>query len=174
MTRPRATGLECRPLKYNRREDVILFVTASAEILEEGILDTIELPLMLLTEQRLWCEPSIIWRKLMRRIFIVIIILLISSCASTKKNGEKEARPKTTVKVENRNWLDMDIFVLQSTQRIRLGKVTGLTEKVFTIPEYVLGAPTLRFVADPIGARGQSVTHDIAVIPGDQVVLYIN
>jgi hypothetical protein len=109
----------------------------------------------------------------MRKSLYLIIALLLFSCAATKKDGERERRPKATVKVENRNWLDMNIFVLQSSQRIRLGQVTGLTTKVFTIPDYVMGAPTLRFVADPVGARGQSVTHDIAVMPGDQVVLYI-
>jgi hypothetical protein len=108
----------------------------------------------------------------MNKIFLLIIVLMVSSCATMKKS-DKVNRPKTTVKVENRNWLDMDIYVLQSSQRIRLGTVTGLTEKVLTIPEHVLGAPTLRFVADPIGARGQSITHDIAVLPGDQIILYI-
>ncbi len=108
----------------------------------------------------------------MSKIFLLVILLMAASCAVMKKN-ENESRPKTTVKVENRNWLDMDIYVLHSSQRIRLGTVTGLSEKTLIIPNHVLGAPTLRFVADPIGARGQSVTHDIAVLPGDQIILYI-
>lgn len=108
----------------------------------------------------------------MRKILFLIFLVGFSSCATMKKS-DKENRPKTTVEVENRNWLDMDIYVLQSSQRIRLGTVTGLSEKVLTIPDHVLGAPTLRFVADPIGARGQSITHDIAVLPGDQIILYI-
>lgn len=41
---------ERRPLKYNRREDVILYMNTWAEILEEKLLDAIELPLIPLTE----------------------------------------------------------------------------------------------------------------------------
>ena len=35
---------ECKPLKHNRREDVILYMNTWADLLEEKMLDEIELP----------------------------------------------------------------------------------------------------------------------------------
>jgi hypothetical protein len=81
---------------------------------------------------------------------------------------------RTTVKVENRGFLDRDIFVVRSGQRIRLGTVTGGQTATFTIPASVVsGVTAIRFIADPIGAPRPPVTEEITVSPGDQVVLTI-
>lgn len=87
---------------------------------------------------------------------------------------EGEPLPPTILRVENQAFLDMNIYLVQSSQRIRLGTATGNTTTKFTIPKGLLfGATSLAFYADPIGGRRTPITQEITVSPGDEVVLTI-
>ena len=58
-------------------------------------------------------------------------LALGSACRGNTSGGE-EAVPvePTYVKVQNRAYLDMNIYVFRSSQRIRLGTVNGRSESV--------------------------------------------
>lgn len=102
------------------------------------------------------------------------LALLSAGCSQAVKSGPPEPQAETTLKVQNQNFLDMNVFVLQGGQRIRLGTVAGLSTQVLTIPAYIVrGSPQLRFEVDPIGGRGYPRTETISVRPGDEVVLTI-
>jgi hypothetical protein len=89
-------------------------------------------------------------------------------------SGERDLRAKTTVRVVNQGFPDMDIFALSSGQRIRLGMATGNTTTTLAIPQYLVGGLTpIRFLASPVGGVGNPVSEEITVKPGDQVVLTI-
>lgn len=91
--------------------------------------------------------------------------------APSARNGSAE---RTTVKVENQGFADMDIFVLAGGQRIRLGLATGNQTTTFVIPAYLVGGLTpLRFLADPVGGTRAPVSDEISVKPGDEVTLTI-
>jgi hypothetical protein len=78
------------------------------------------------------------------------------------------------LQVENQNFSDMVIYVVNGTQRIRLGLATGNSTKSFPIPNYLIrGAGTLRFLADPVGGDRAPVSEEITVQPGDIVTLTI-
>jgi hypothetical protein len=63
---------------------------------------------------------------------------------------------------------------VRSTQRIRLGTVTGNSKRSFLLPaNLIFGATPLRFLADPIGGRRTPVSDEITVSPGDNVRLVI-
>ncbi len=111
----------------------------------------------------------------MRRLIscLLIFVMVLVACGTAKKKTAVDERPKTTVRVDNRNWLDMTIYVLKGEQRVRLGQVTGLSAQTFTIPDFVLGALTVRFLADPVGGRGNPVSQEIAIQPGDHIELTI-
>jgi hypothetical protein len=80
----------------------------------------------------------------------------------------------TYVRVENRAYLDMTIYIYRSSQRMRLGTVNGNSSTKFVIPHSLMfGATALRFQADPIGANRQPISEEINVSPGDEVVLII-
>ncbi|HEU4643767.1 MAG TPA: hypothetical protein VFS44_15020 [Gemmatimonadaceae bacterium] len=90
--------------------------------------------------------------------------------------GTEEATrsEKTTLKVENQGFADMDIFIIAGGQRIRLGMATGNQTTMFTIPSYLVrGNTPLRFLADPVGGNRTPVSDEITVTPGDQVTLTI-
>jgi hypothetical protein len=70
--------------------------------------------------------------------------------------------------------LDMNIYVLRSSQRIRLGTANALSTTRFTIPSYVVfGSTSLRFLADPIGSNRTPVSEEITVSAGDEITLMI-
>ena len=102
-------------------------------------------------------------------------LTLATACAPRNQvDTDAEPTPTTYVQVDNRAFLDMTIYVYRSTQRIRLGLATGNTKTRLVIPQsmIVLGSP-LRFQADPIGSSRQSISEEILVNPGDEVVMVI-
>lgn len=101
------------------------------------------------------------------------LTLLSAGCHPAVNQGPPEPQVQTTVKVENRNFLDMNVYVLQGGQRIRLGTVTGLSSQVFTIPAHIVRSSPLQFELHPIGGRRDTRTETISVQPGDQVELTI-
>ncbi|MEP6729470.1 MAG: hypothetical protein ABJE10_02475 [bacterium] len=110
-------------------------------------------------------------------------LLLLLACAlplgaacsgNSKEDQAAEPVPATMLKVENQAFLDMTIYVLRSSQRIRLGTANGNSTTRFTIPSnLIFGSTALRFQADPIGRTRQPVTQEITVSAGDEVVLTI-
>ena len=87
---------------------------------------------------------------------------------------QAEPAPPTYVRVENRAFLDMNVYVYRSSQRLRLGTTSGNSIARYVIPASLLfGSTPLRFQADPIGGSRQPVSQEISVSPGDEVVLVI-
>lgn len=82
---------------------------------------------------------------------------------------------ETTLEVTNQWFADMDIYVVHSGQRLRLGLATGNATTDFVIPRAILNGPSieLRFVADPVGGTHAPVSDEITVSPGDAVQLTI-
>ena len=96
--------------------------------------------------------------------------------ARTAAADSTGAQPtRTALRVENRGFPDMTIYVIRSgSQRIRLGIAGGNRTTVLPIPSYLVSFPTpLRFLADPIGGNRTPVSDEITVSPGDEVVLTI-
>ncbi len=108
------------------------------------------------------------------RSLVLLMLLLAASSCGLGRRGPAADQPQTTVEVENRNFLDMRIFVYRGPQRVRLGTVSGLSTSVLVIPSNVVfGATSLRFLADPVGGRTTPISHEITVTPGDQVHMVI-
>jgi len=101
------------------------------------------------------------------------LALLTAGCSHAGQSGSPVPQPRTTVKVENHNFLDMNVFVLQGGQRIRLGTVNGLSTAVFTIPDYVARSTSVQFELHPIGGRTNPRSESISVQPGEQIVLTV-
>jgi hypothetical protein len=101
-------------------------------------------------------------------------ITLAAACAHASHMPE-EAPERTVLKVENQGFPDMNIFVLpESSNRVRLGTVTGTSNAYFTLPDYLIrGTRELRFQALPIATPRGPVSQSIMVTPGDTVVLVI-
>src|SRR5687767_7148314 len=101
--------------------------------------------------------------------YLVLFLLLFFGGACKTRPGDQAPVPvPTSLRVENRNFLDHTIYVLRGSERIRLGVATGSSTTTFRIPaNLVFGGTSLRFMADPIGARGQPVSDEIMAHAGD-------
>ncbi|HEU0052073.1 MAG TPA: hypothetical protein VFQ39_02805 [Longimicrobium sp.] len=112
----------------------------------------------------------------------VAATLVIGACAPGATGGRntslsavpraQQQRVPATVKVENYNWQDVVVYVVQSGQRIRLGMVTSMSTAKFRLPERFLGsASDIRLLADPIGSTNGYTTEAIRVAGGQEVSL---
>jgi hypothetical protein len=114
--------------------------------------------------------------KIMRvRILAVSIALLVAGCTGFR-HGSNAIDPNqpTVVQVDNQGFLDMAVYVMRSSERIRLGTATGNSKSSFRVPVGIVsGLTPLRFIADPIGGTRASVSEEITVAPGDTVGLTI-
>ena len=99
----------------------------------------------------------------------------VAACmGNTQQQQGAEPAPPTYVRVENRAFLDMNVYVYRSAQRIRLGTTNGTSTARYIIPSSMLfGSTPLRFQADPIGGGRQPISEEVSVSPGDEVVLVI-
>jgi hypothetical protein len=108
---------------------------------------------------------------------LLLTLALLAACSSAvqRQGASSQTQERTTVVVDNRASLDMNIYVIRDGgTRQRLGTATAHLKNTFTIPPTLLfGVTSLRFLADPIGSSRTPVSDDILVSPGDQVVLTI-
>lgn len=112
--------------------------------------------------------------KIARRVFLGVLALTLAACTTAAGRRQAADTPRTTVSVDNQALLDMTIYVISGSQRIRLGTARGLNTTELTIPpSIVFGVSTLRFQADPIGGSRTPVSETISVSEGDEVVLRI-
>lgn len=112
--------------------------------------------------------------KTMRLFGVAALCALFAACASLGKQTPVENGKLTSIVVDNRAVLDMNMYVLRGGQRIRLGTANGLSTTKLTIPRGIVsGTMTVRFLADPIGSNKTPVSEEISVNEGDEVGLMI-
>jgi len=114
----------------------------------------------------------------MRRFVLILPLAIGAALAAACARSSQLATPaaeRTVLKVENRGFPDMNVFVLpEASSRVRLGMVTGNSNVYFTLPSYLIrGIRELRFQALPIATQRGPVTESIMVTPGDTVILII-
>ena len=113
--------------------------------------------------------------RLLVLLLLVIVRLPVGPRRLRRRRGARPARGPATLEVENQNFLDMTVYVVEGGARQRLGEPAATPRPPLTIPEQLIrgGASPLRFLADPIGGEGLPVTEEIVVEPGDAVTLVI-
>jgi hypothetical protein len=107
-----------------------------------------------------------------------LLLAIVAGCSRSNEGTQNgplpSTPPRTNLRVENRNFLDMTVYVLEGSRRVRLGTATGVSTTVLRIPDNLLfGTTSLRFQTDPIGGNASPATHEIAIRPGDEVILMI-
>ena len=104
---------------------------------------------------------------------LAVMSLVAGGC--TRRGGEPAPLdPPTFAEVDNQAYLDATVYVLRSTQRIRLGHAPGGRRSVFRIPRDVMFGPTyLSFQIDFVGSSRMPRSESINVSPGDTVTLVI-
>ena len=112
-------------------------------------------------------------RPLLNRLAVVVLVVVIAACGTRARNTS-DPSAQTYVRVTNQSFWDMNVYVLRSEARIRLGTVNGNRTERFTLPRSVVtGSTAIRFMADPIGSSRVSQSFEITVVPGDEVSITI-
>ncbi len=112
-------------------------------------------------------------RRFIHLTVLIGLTVALSGCAS-KRTATNTPEEQTILVVRNDSYLDHNVYLLQGSQRIRMGTARGLATSRFTIPrQYVFGVSQLQFLADPIGGNVTPVSERISVSPGDEVHLQI-
>lgn len=108
---------------------------------------------------------------------LLLLVLLATAAACSLKASRDPAQPpplETKVVVRNQKHVDMTLYVLSGTQRVRLGLVPGLGTRTFTIPPHLLSSsPMLRFGFDVIGDSGMRVSEEVQLSEGEQLELSV-
>lgn len=109
-----------------------------------------------------------------RKVACIALIGLAGCAASTQSGPARPEQPATTVQVENQNFLDMTIYLVQNGRRFRLGDVPGVSTRTMVIPErFIFGISSLQFQADPLGSSRAPISQSISVSQGDALRLII-
>ncbi len=105
---------------------------------------------------------------------LALTLALLGAGCHHRPAAPLNPRAEVAVTVENQNFLDMDVFLVRSGQRIRLGMVPGLTTRILMVrPELVGYGSELQFEVHPIGARRNPISETMTVHPGDVIHLTI-
>lgn len=103
---------------------------------------------------------------------LLILASLGAACSSLKE--QTSVHENTEVRVINRNWLSMEIFVADQGRRERLGRVASGKTKRFKIPAYLLASGTsIRFEMESSGPTPTVLSELLVIKPGEDIVLVI-
>ena len=107
---------------------------------------------------------------------LLAVALLAAACSHAKHPpASPTTEAPTTVKIVNDNVVDMNVFVRNSGQQFRLGRVAGGHTEVLTIPPALVHfQTTLVFEMRPVDGSARARSQSITVNPGDQVTLMIS
>jgi len=104
--------------------------------------------------------------------FALFVSLAASSVACHPKLPEPALDPQgeVSVRVVNRNRIDVMVYVSHDGIRNRLGLATASTTTDFTLPLRMLGAGhEYRLIGDPLGVRIVITTETLSARDGDEV-----
>ncbi len=101
-----------------------------------------------------------------------LLLILSSSCAGKQKETTQPLPTSpTSLRIENQNWLDVNIYVVHDGQRSRLGAATAARTTDMAIPPNLLGQlGAIRLVADPVGSSQTITSPTVVVKPGTRLV----
>src|SRR5260370_27184375 len=98
---------------------------------------------------------------------VALLGLAVAACRRPPA-GPVNPQAEVAVAVNNQNFLDMDVFIVRGTQRIRLGMVPGLSSRVLMVrPELIGYSQEVRFEVHPIGGLGDPGTDTVPTHPND-------
>ncbi|HKU63045.1 MAG TPA: hypothetical protein VJQ44_17725 [Gemmatimonadales bacterium] len=81
-----------------------------------------------------------------------------------------ESKGRIPVEVDNQNYSDMDVYLLDRGSRVLIGSVNGLTQSTLLLPAGATGTDgRVQLQADPIGAVSPIRTPQLLVAPGERV-----
>jgi hypothetical protein len=111
------------------------------------------------------------------------LLTLSAACAAshtpqTSPTPKQEAAANTTasgrsaieVQIDNLNYSDMDVYLINNGMRVLLGVAPGLSKSTLALPQGSAGGQLqVHLVADPVGGDRPIRTPGLVVAPGQNV-----
>jgi len=74
------------------------------------------------------------------------------------------------VRIDNRNFSDMDVYLVNQGTRVLLGAAPGMSKTTLTLPPHSVSSQwQVRLMADPVGGSSAIRTPALLVAPGQNV-----
>jgi len=110
------------------------------------------------------------------RLTFTAVLVLASGCGGgADPDAAPDPRPAAVVRVTNQNWQDVDVFIVQSGIRQRLGMVAAMGTARYTVPRrFNAAANAIRLMVDPVGGTRGYLSQAVLVRPGQEVDLRIH
>ena len=104
------------------------------------------------------------------RVVVPVFALLAAPAGCVKHSVIPDEPDVVTISVSNSNPLDMTVYAVNQSMRIRLGTVSTASTQRFTLQLHQI-SPTgeLQLLADPIGSRRTFTSEPIHVFAGQAV-----
>jgi hypothetical protein len=105
-----------------------------------------------------------------RSIRAALTVLVMTSSGCVKHSVIPDEPDTITIRVSNNNSLDMTVYAVNQTMRVRLGLVNTASTQRFTVSLHQI-SPTgeLQLLADPVGSRRTLTSEAIHVFAGQAV-----
>lgn len=105
------------------------------------------------------------------RLAVMVAVVGAAACATraARSSGIAGGEPAPVITVRNDNWLDVAVYLVRGTSRLRIGTVSSTTSRTFRIPLEGIGTTPLQVLADPIGENRQYVTDPVVLSPGQRL-----
>ena len=92
--------------------------------------------------------------------FVAVLLFAVAftGCASSGQSTEEgeaqawETVQKSSLHVTNRNWMNMTIYAIRGSERIKLLFVSSMRTDSVSIPRSLLTGAGFRLMADPVGS----------------------
>src|SRR5574338_143404 len=107
--------------------------------------------------------------KKLVKMFPVFLLSVILACASAGRSYDTV--PRTLVEVDNRGWLDVNVYLYHNGTRIqRLGTVTGHSHQRLYVRNSMAGELPFQLYTRQIGGREEYLSENIYI---DSVSSYV-
>src|SRR5215213_1673596 len=116
-------------------------------------------------------ETTVMWYA---QAGLIVLLGLSSACGPSHSAPTSAPAPlsdEIPVQIDNQNFSDMDIFIVQSGQRMYVGQAGGMAKTTLTIRNATRGDGRLRLSAEPVGAVAR-ITTPLLVIPQGQSIFW--
>jgi hypothetical protein len=115
---------------------------------------------------------SVVAGRVSRLVKVVVptLMLLAAPAGCIKHSVIPDEPDVVTISVSNSNPLDMTVYVVNQSMRLRLGTVSTASTQRFTLQLHQI-SPTgeLQLLADPVGSRRTFTSEPIHVFAGQNV-----
>jgi hypothetical protein len=116
-------------------------------------------------------------RNPLKPVSIAICSLSLLACAprtGVETAGTEQAQERARVEVENQRLYDINVYLLNSGQRVRLGRISAKRTAQFTLPPGVVPrAREVEFMIESLSGSSAAVSQRLWVAPGELVKLIV-